>query len=245
MSALDWVVIGVYFAAMILAGFWGMRRAKDTEGFIVAGRRLGVPLFTGALCATALGGASTVGSVGLGYAVGISGAWMVLWLGVATFAIVALAHVWARLKVFSVAEVLHHRYGLHARLLGALSMGAYEFMLIVTQIIAVGTILTMLLDLDLKLGILIGAGVVLVYSTLGGMWAITLTDIIQFVVMTIGMFIVFLPLVISRVGGWGEMWARLPKSYGDIWAVAGHSSGCTSSSGYWVCLSCRMSGSVF
>ena len=69
----DIAIIVVYLAAMLAFGFWGKTRTKDSADFLVAGRRLGPVLYTGTMAAVVLGGASTVGGVGLGYKFGISG----------------------------------------------------------------------------------------------------------------------------------------------------------------------------
>ena len=62
---------------MIAFGFWGKRRATTQSDFLVAGRRLGPMLYSGTMAAIVLGGASTIGGVGLGYEYGISGMWLV------------------------------------------------------------------------------------------------------------------------------------------------------------------------
>ena len=72
-NALDYVVLALYFAVMMGAGYWGLRRARSAEDYLVAGRRLGPFMYLGTLSAVVLGGASTIGGVSLGYEFGISG----------------------------------------------------------------------------------------------------------------------------------------------------------------------------
>jgi hypothetical protein len=79
--AVDYTVIVVYLAGMLAMGWWGMRRAKSKSEFLVAGRRLGPAMYSGTMAAIVLGGASTIGGVGLGYQYGLSGAWMVFTIG--------------------------------------------------------------------------------------------------------------------------------------------------------------------
>ena len=57
---LDYVVIALYFAVMIGAGYWGLRRARSADDYLVAGRRLGIFMYVGTLSAVVLGGASTI-----------------------------------------------------------------------------------------------------------------------------------------------------------------------------------------
>ncbi len=77
---LDYLVIALYFAVMIGAGYWGLRRARDAEDYLVAGRHLGPFMYVGTLSAVVLGGASTIGGIALGYENGVSGMWLVFWM---------------------------------------------------------------------------------------------------------------------------------------------------------------------
>ena len=78
---LDIIVVLIYLAAMVAVGWIGMRRARTTEDYLVAGRRLGPGFYMGTLSAVVLGGASTIGTAALGYRFGISGMWLVVMLG--------------------------------------------------------------------------------------------------------------------------------------------------------------------
>ena len=82
---LDIGVVVIYMGAMLLLGWYGMRRAKTQEDFLVAGRNLGPGFYMGTMAATVLGGASTVGTVRLGYVHGISGFWLCAALGAASW----------------------------------------------------------------------------------------------------------------------------------------------------------------
>ena len=61
--------------------------------------------------------------------------------------------------------------------------------------------------------ILLSSAVMVAYSVLGGMWSLTLTDIIQFVIKTVGIFFVLLPGAIIHAGGWAAMHAKLPPQF--------------------------------
>lgn len=91
-------------------------------------------------------------------------------------------------------------------------MLAYALMLAVTSILGIGTVLQVMFDLPFWAAILLGGGVVLVYSTIGGMWSLTLTDIVQFVIKTVGLMFILLPICLYRVGGWDELVAKLPAA---------------------------------
>jgi len=220
--AVDYTVIVVYLAGMLAMGWWGMRRAKSKSEFLVAGRRLGPAMYSGTMAAIVLGGASTIGGVGLGYKYGLSGAWMVftIGLGILALSIVFSARI-ARLKVYTVSEMLDLRYGGRAGIISGVVMWAYTLMLAVTSTIAYATIFDVLFDVNRTVAIILGGAIVVAYSTLGGMWSITLTDMVQFVVKTIGVLLLLLPIAVVKAGGFSEMKAKLPTSYFDPLGIGG------------------------
>ncbi|WP_411028657.1 sodium:solute symporter family transporter, partial [Salmonella sp. s60093] len=93
-----------------------------------------------------------------------------------------LAKPLLRLRIFTVTQVLEKRYNPMARQASAVIMLAYALMIGVTSTLAIGTVLQVLFDLPFWAAILLGGGVVVVYSTIGGMWSLTLTDIVQFII---------------------------------------------------------------
>ncbi|MEU6682520.1 sodium:solute symporter [Streptomyces sp. NPDC046832] len=221
--AVDYIVIVVYLAGMLAMGWWGMRRARSKSEFLVAGRRLGPSLYSGTMAAIVLGGASTIGGVGLGYQYGLSGAWMVFTIGLGLLALsVFFSARIARLKVYTVSEMLDLRYGGgRAGIISGVVMWAYTLMLAVTSTIAYATIFDVLFDMPRSVAIVLGGSIVVAYSTLGGMWSITLTDMVQFVVKTIGVLLLLLPIAVVKAGGFAEMKAQLPTEYFDPLGIGG------------------------
>ena len=199
---MDVAIVVAYLAAMIAFGFWGKRRATTESDFLVAGRRLGPLLYAGTLSALVLGGASTIGGVALGYEYGLSGMWLVVAIGTGVLLLSLLfAGRIQRLRVYTVSQMLQLRYGPGSSVLSGVVMFGYTLMLTVTSTIAYATIFAALLDLPRVPSILVGGLVVVIYSALGGMWSITLTDFVQFLIQTVGIFLILLPVVLVRAGG--------------------------------------------
>ena len=213
-------VVLAYLIAMIGFGVWGRMRAKNQEDYLVAGRRLGPVLYTGTMSAVVLGGASTVGGVGLGYVHGISGMWLVACIGLG---IVALSLLFApkiqRLEIYTVSQMLQLRYGKGSRMLSGVIMSVYGLFIATTSTVAYGTIFKALFDIDKVPAILLGGTVVIVYSMLGGMWSITITDFVQFIIQTVGIFLILLPIVLNRAGGFGNIEAVVGASAFDPVAI--------------------------
>lgn len=217
---LDLLVVAIYFLAIGAVGWLGVRKATTKEDYLVAGRNLGPGMYLGTLSAVVLGGASTIGTVKLGYTYGISAVWLCLALGAGIMVLsTVLAKPLLELKLYTVSQVLSRRYHPAARVTSGAIMLAYDLMVAVTSIIAIGSVMQVMFDLPFVWAILIGGGLVVLYATLGGMWSLTLTDIIQFIIMTVGMMLVLMPMSIVKAGGWELFSSRLPASYYQLSAI--------------------------
>jgi SSS family solute:Na+ symporter len=214
MASLDLLVVIAYMAGILAAGFWARRKATTQDEFLVAGRSVGPWLYTGTLAAVILGGASTVGGVKLGYQYGISGLWFVFMFGLGIFVLsLVLVERILGLDLYTVPELLGRRYQPSARISGGVIMAAYDLMVAVTATIAVGSLMQVIIGIPKTPAILLSSAVMVAYSVLGGMWSLTLTDIIQFIIKTVGIFFVLLPGAIIHAGGWSAMHASLPAQF--------------------------------
>lgn len=218
--ALDIFVVLLYAAGMLALGWYGMRRAKTRDDYLVAGRNLGPGFYLGTMAATVLGGASTIGTVRLGYVHGISGFWLcgAIGLGIVGLSLF-LAKPLLKLKIYTVTQVLERRYNPAARQSSAVIMLVYALMIGATSTIAIGTVMQVLFGLPFWVAILVGGGVVVLYSTIGGMWSLTLTDIVQFLIMTVGLVFLLMPMSITDAGGWNALVEKLPARYFDFTAI--------------------------
>lgn len=137
----DYAVIALYIAGMIGVGRLGLRPAKTKPDYLVAGRRLGWFMYSGTMSAIVPGGASTVGGVKLGYAYGVSGAWLVVTIGAGILVLHAVfARRLVRLRVYTVGEMLDLRYGGRTRAVSGVVMWGYTLMLTVTSTLAFASI---------------------------------------------------------------------------------------------------------
>jgi SSS family solute:Na+ symporter len=222
MVTLDLVVLAVYLVGILIVGLWAQTKAKTQEDFLVAGRSVGPVLYSGTLAAIILGGGSTVGGVKLGYQYGISGMWLVGMYGFGMIVMgVLLVPRILRMKLYTIPQLLQRRYSAAARIAGGLVMAAYDLMIVVTGTIAVGAVMQVIAGIPRTPAILLSSGVMIAYSVFGGMWALTATDIVQFVIKTVGILLVLLPAAILRAGGFQGMHQHLPPDFFSLTHIGG------------------------
>lgn len=212
-APIDFTILVLYVIGLLGLGYWGYRRSETLEDYLVAGRRIPLWMYVPVMSAVVLGGASTIGSGGLGYESGISGAWLVVMLGFGLAALgVLISTRLSNLKAYTLGEVLERRFDAYSGTVGAVIAGVYALTIAITQTIAIGKVLSALLGFPQTLMIVAAGVVVIIYTTLGGMWTVTITDFVQWVVMTIGIFALALPLGLVEVGGISGLRAELEPS---------------------------------
>ncbi|SEH39490.1 solute:Na+ symporter, SSS family [Halopenitus malekzadehii] len=211
---IDFGIIVLYMIGLLGVGYWGYRRSDTLDDYLVAGRDIPIWMYVPVMSAVILGGASTIGGGGLGYQHGVSGAWLVVWLGLGVAAIGFLISTeLANLKAYTLGEILERRFEKYSATVGALVAGIYALTIAITQVISIGTVLTALLDYQLNTMILVAGIIVIGYTALGGMFSVTITDFVQWIIMTIGVFVFALPLGLLEVGGISGLTAELDPSY--------------------------------
>lgn len=217
LSTIDYVIIAAYFAVIVAVGIAGTKLAKTQEDYLVAGRRLGFPMFFGCMAAMALGGGSTIGSAQLGYEFGFGGIWLNLSIGLGLIlAGLLITSKLSHLRALSVNEVVEQSYGRAAHTFSTVLTLIYTLTLSVVQVISIGSIINGAIGLDATISMVVGGGIVIVYTFLGGMWSVTMTDIVQFVVKTVGILILAPLCCLAAAGGWEALVRDVPETYTTV-----------------------------
>ena len=213
LNKFDYGIIIVYFLCMIGVGLVASRFTKSKEDYLVAGRRLSFPMYFGCMSALVLGGGSTIGSTKLGYLYGFGGIWLDLSLGIGLIGLgFFITSKLSKMKALSINEVIEGSYGPSARAFSSVLTFIYTLTVSVVQVIAIGTIFNVALGWDSMKSMVIGGGIVILYTFIGGMWAVTMTDIVQFVIKTIGVLILAPIFAFSAVGGWDSITKAVPAA---------------------------------
>jgi len=213
---IDGIIIGFYFLAMLAIGLYSFkkREASGSNGFFVAGRKAGLPLVAGSLAATFIGSSVVIGMVGSGYAMGLPGVW---WLLVGAVGLIILGLFLAkkvrRVGVYTLPELLEKQYGANAKLLASLVIGVSWIAICAAQILAAGNVLHALVpSWDVRELMAICAAVFVIYTVLGGQYSIIRTDLVQLIILIVGL-VVTLGLIMHDVGGIGGLKASLSEDF--------------------------------
>ena len=194
----------VFLAATILlyAGIGIMSRTNDAAEYYVAGRRVPA-MFNGmATGADWMSAASFIGMAGGLYLQGYSGlAFIMGWTGGYVLVALFLAPYLRKFGQFTIPDFLGARYGGNIpRLIGLIIAVFVSFVYVVAQIYGVGLITTRLTGVDFTIGVFLGLAGILVCSFLGGMKAVTWTQVAQYIILIIAYMIPVVWLSIKQTG---------------------------------------------
>lgn len=217
-APIDWIIIAFYLAASMLIGLAGRKYVGDTADFLVAGRELGTAIGIATLAATEIGTITFMYNSELGYCYGfaafataiISGAAMIF-VGRTGFVI----QKFRALRLMTVPEYFEARYSRGLRLLtgvlvalgGVLNMGVFlkvegQFLVVVGGLNPHSLILIML-------GILL---LELIYTTVGGMISVVITDYMQYVLLSVASIIITVYAI--HFAGWHAMVSKVNHELG-------------------------------
>jgi solute:Na+ symporter, SSS family len=221
MPALDWIVVIAYFAVTLLIGFSFARRAgRSTEEFFLGGRKLPWWLAGVSMVATTFAADTPLAVTEMVARDGIAGNW--LWWNMAIGGMVTVfffAHLWRRAGIMTDLEFIEIRYsGKPAAFLRgfrALYLGLFMNAIIMGWVnLAMASIIEGMFGIPSQQVfwyITLAMVVTALYSSVSGLWGVTVTDAIQFVIAMAGCIILAILVVNDpAIGGLAGLQAGLP-----------------------------------
>jgi cation/acetate symporter len=188
----NWIGYIFLLATVLLyAGIGVMSRTSDASEYYVAGRRVPAVFNGMATGADWMSAASFIGMAGTLYLQGYSGlAFIMGWTGGYVLVALFLAPYLRKFGQFTIPDFLGARYGGNlARFVGVLIAILCSFVYVVAQIYGVGLITARLTGLSFEVGVFVGLAGILVCSFLGGMRAVTWTQVAQYIILIIAYMI--------------------------------------------------------
>lgn len=226
-----------YLVLTILVGFWASRKVQTTSDYILAGRSLPLWLGTSALFATWFGSETVFGASSEFLQHGLYG--VIEDPFGASLCLIVFGMFFARklynLKLLTLGDFFKVRFGKRTELVASVFLAPPYLGYIAAQLVAMGLILNAVAGISTGEGVVISAFIVTLYTFIGGMWAITITDFFQTIVIIGGLLVVAITLGIEA-GGVSNVITSVPAedfrflppadlkeitSYIAAWAVLG------------------------
>jgi sodium/proline symporter len=225
-----------YKLALILIGLWAQRRVSSEQDFFLAGRQLGPWVAAVSYAASAASAWTLLGMSGLAYTIGLSALWVALGavLGCAFSWFVVAPRVMAigsQQQLLSATEFI--ALGISGRqrqqiiaLVSIIILFCFV-VYIASQFQGAGNTFASTFSMESAESIILGGLIILVYTLLGGFWAVSVTDTLQGLLMIAAA--ILLPVAaLVQVGGPGEFWSALGNSTGESYMrLTGNSLGLT------------------
>jgi SSS family solute:Na+ symporter len=223
--AVDYIILVLYFVFVLGIGWYLKRTVKTSEDFLTSGRSVPLWITSLAFVAANLGAQELIGMCASGAKYGIMTSHF-YWVG----AIPAMVFMGVFMMPFyfgsrarSVPEYLKLRFDEKTRGFNAFSFAVMTVFSSGISMYALGLLLQLVLGWSFTASVLLSAGIVLVYTFLGGLTSAIYNEVLQFFLIVLG----FAPLAylsVNRAGGWEGMKARLPEVMTSSWRYMGDAS---------------------
>lgn len=214
MHTIPFIILCLYIIVLYSISWYSTKLSKGggDKGYLLAGRGLPTPIVAVMLAGLAIGGASTVGVAENAYRAGISAGWYnAAWAGGGILAGLVVAGRYRALGISTIPELFEQYYSKSGRFVGAIGQLIIGIVITSLQYIAGGAILTALLPefFTQASGMAVTALVFVGITLIGGMWAAGLTNIINVIMIYIGV-VAGAIMSITKIGGFGNLKLALP-----------------------------------
>lgn len=219
MHLLDLGIFLAYMVTMLGVGYYFMKKNTSQEDYYVGGRSIGSWHIGLSVVATDVGGGFSIGLGGLGFAMGLSGSWMLFTglIGAWMAAVILIPRVKsdpAFSRFFTFPQIIGQIFDSSAANVAAVIcflgyLGFTSSQLLAGAKLASGTFE----GIDLQTALLIMGVVAVVYTVMGGLKAVIYTDTIQWIILMLGLMFIGIPLAYSFVGGWEGIIQTLPPEF--------------------------------
>jgi len=218
----DWLIIGLYFVAIIGIGLYLKRFTKTGEDFFLAGRRNSSWVAGLAFLSANLGALEILGWTGgtMKYGMFVSHFYWVGAIPAMIFLGLYMMPFYYSSRIHSVPGYLKLRFDEKTRLLNAFSFAVMTLLMSGINLYLMALVLRTILGWDWHLSMWAAAAAVGCYITLGGLMSAIFTEIVQFFLIWFGLFLVAI-LGVVELGGLDQVFAGLPDAMSRLWATSG------------------------
>lgn len=202
----------IYLLLTILVGFWASRKVKSSGDYLLAGRSLPIILSSSALFATWFGSETVFGASSEFLKHGLYG--VIEDPFGAALCLILFGAFFSRklygMNLLTLGDFFKVRYGRRTELVASICLAPPYVGYIAAQLVAMGLIMNVVTGVDVWIGVVISSVVVTLYTYIGGMWAISITDFFQSIIIIVGLLVLAIILA-EKSGGVFAVLAEVPK----------------------------------
>ncbi len=218
-SNIDLIIICAYMTVIFVMGLWAGRGMKNLKDYAIASHSYSAFVLFATLSASFIGGGFSFGNADTVFKSGIGPA-TALWGFSLTLILISL-FIAPKVAKFSgcisAGDVMEKHFGKIGKITAGILGAMVCIGILGAQVGAMGAVFETFSPLSFSQGVIIGCSIVIVYTAFGGMKAVVVTDVVQFL-----MLVVFIPMAlflgISHVGGFDEMQNKVPSNYFSLFS---------------------------
>lgn len=216
MSNIDYAVMAIFALMILCIGLLFTAGSKNTSAYFEAGGKTpwwinGLSLFISYFSA---GTFVVWGSIAYQSGFVANGIQLTMTLGGLIIA-VFIAHRWKRTGALTAAEYIGVRFGVKTQQFYTVLTLLYSLFSVAAVLYPVGKMINVASGLSIEWSVLAIGGIIVLYTAAGGLWAVLVTDVVQFVVLSAAVMIV-IPLALEDVGGLGSFASQAPDKFFDF-----------------------------
>ena len=228
-TGLDLGILGIYLVGMVLVGVLCVRKVKNANDYYTAGRSFGPFVLMATVCATIIGGSGLMGRAGVAYSSGFKAILTAIpyLLGMFIFSGISgrISDIGFKYGLSSIPELFERRFGKTAKLILSVMIAFTMMGTVASQVTATATIINMLggeIGISYEMGAFIACVVFIVYTATSGLFGVVYTDVLQFYMLLLFVYILIPTASLVEVGGLASFTKNLspelfkPYINGDI-----------------------------
>lgn len=219
---MHWIDAGIfifYMVALLVVGFYFLKKNKSAEDYFVSGRNMTRWHIGLSVVATDVGGGFSIGLGGLGFIMGLSGSWMLFtgligaWLS-AVLLIPKVHPLGKDSKLFTFPQIFGHFFNRRVALVAGIISAIGYIGFTSSQMLAGAKLASASFEgFGLNTALIVMGIITVGYTVLGGMNAVIYTDTIQWIVLIGGLCFIGIPLAFDAIGGMDAINATLNKDF--------------------------------
>lgn len=216
LAALDFGVVVSYLAICLVLGLLKFDQIKNLRDYTLGAKPFTTPVLIATTFATAISAHKTIGSVGKAYSMGMTFILSLFLIPVGWFIMARLLsnnlNFFHKMKFLTLGEIMEHWYGKGGRWLTSICAVAFTVGITASGSIAIGKLFNYFFGINELAAMILVTAVVTIYSVSGGIKAVAITDVFQFLI-----FFVALPVACAigynDIGGYKQIINSLPESH--------------------------------